>query len=105
MIYTASRLQRESGLPFATSGPIVRRQTALARRQYRRWYVPACIAIIVAMAGASVLSNPWAHSVFRLICPVAMLCVGVTEILARRRAEAAILAVAHAASATAAPAS
>jgi len=92
MVYTASRLQREFGLPFATAESIIREQMALARQHYRGWYVPACILLVVAMAGAFVLPDSLAHSVSRLIWPVAMLCVSITELLARRPAEAPILA-------------
>lgn len=99
MVYTVSRLQREFGLPFATAESIIGEQVALARQHYRCWYVPACIILAIAMAGTFVLSDSRAHSVFRLIWPVAMLCVGITELLAQRRAEAPILAAARAAGA------
>lgn len=104
MVYTVSKLQREFGLPFATAEAIIREQMALARQHYRRWYVPACIAIVVGMAGAFVFSSPSGHTVFGLMWPVAMLCVGTTELLAQRRAEAPILAAARAAGTTVAPA-
>jgi len=103
MIYTVSKLQREFESPFTTAGAIVREQIMLARQHHRRWCVPTWIAVAVAMVGTFVLSSPWAHSVFRLIWPVAMLCVGAMKLLAQRRAEAPIVAAAGAASATAAP--
>lgn len=99
---TASRLQHEFGLPFTTVEAIIREQTARAREHYRRWYVPACVTLVVAMTGAFVLPNPWAHTVFRLPWPVAMLCVSTIELLALRRAQAPILSAARAASATSA---
>lgn len=92
-------LQRDYGLPFVAASSIIREQTMLARRHYRAWFALGGIGLAIVLVGAFTLSRPFADTTFDFVWPCTCLCTGIGELLARRRAQAPILAVARGAGA------
>ncbi len=89
-------LQRDHGLPFVAASDILHEQTRLARRYYRAWFMLGGIGLAITLAGAFVLSRPFASAAFDVAWPCTCLCTGAGELLARRRAQAPIATAARA---------
>lgn len=92
---TIRSLQRDYGLPFVAAANLIHEQTALARKHYRVWFVLGGIGLAVMIAGAFLLSRPFANPVFNIVWACACLCTGIGELLSRRRAQACIVALAR----------
>lgn len=91
-------LQRDHGLPFVAASNIIHEQVTLARKHYRVWFALGWIGLAIVLVDAFALPRSFAETTFHIALPCACLCTSVGELLARRRAQPAILAAAHAAS-------
>lgn len=95
MTWSVPRLPRNYGLSFVTAANIIHEQTMLARKHYRVWFTLGGIGLAIVLMGAFALSRPFANPVFHIVWLCTCLCTGIGELMARRRAQASILAVAR----------
>lgn len=90
MICTVSKLQREFGLPFTTAKALLRGQTMLARRHYRRWYSLSFIGIVAQLACSFAAEHSPLFHVGSSIPSISSICPALLPWLTWRRAQAPI---------------
>lgn len=96
---TVKQLQRDFGLPFTTAERILREQMALAQRHYRRWNFLVFAGLSASLACNFAADGSPVHIAGLFGFSLSMFVFSAVICMARRHAQAPILAAARAAAA------